>query len=105
MLEARSRHSITRFRRGVRWKAGISRLLWLLGGAILGAAGWVQIEKLLPAPPTAPAAEITTPHRITVDASDPHSLQTAVAASHEGEIIQAQQVLMPAPSTSKTGLT
>jgi serine/threonine protein phosphatase PrpC len=104
MLEARSRHSITRFRRGVRWKTGLGRLLWLLGGAILGAAGWVQIEKLLQVPPTAPAAGITRPHRIAVDASDPHSLQTAVAASHEGDLIQAPAGTYSGPINLKDGI-
>lgn len=89
MLEARSRHSVTRFRRSGRWKTGLGRLLWLLGGALLGAAGWVQIEKLLPAPRIALPAEAVSLRRITVDASDPRSLQTAVASARAGETIQA----------------
>jgi serine/threonine protein phosphatase PrpC len=104
MLEARSRHSVTRFRRGGSWKKGLGRLLWLLGGAILGAAGWVQIERLLPAPQIVPSAE-ATPRRMTVDASDPHSLQNAAAAAHAGETILVPKGAYAGPVALKDGVS
>lgn len=44
MVEARSRHAITRMRNGGKaWRAWLARVAWLVTGMILGAASWAWL--------------------------------------------------------------
>jgi serine/threonine protein phosphatase PrpC len=48
MSDARTRHAITRMRRGSkRWRVWLGRLAWLIAGMILGAVALVAIERAI----------------------------------------------------------
>jgi hypothetical protein len=50
MVDARSRHAITRTRRRSKLRRLlVSRLPWLIAGILLGMLLWARIEKMLPA--------------------------------------------------------
>lgn len=88
LLEARTRHSVTRMRGG-RWKKPLNRILWLLGGAILGIAGIMFLfNPANDGRTTVTPAVSATPERLRVEAGDPRALANAIAGALPGEVIE-----------------
>jgi serine/threonine protein phosphatase PrpC len=104
-MEARSRHSITRMRRGGRWKRVLGACLWMLIGIVLGAAGWTQVEKYLPAPSVAPAVTAEPPVVVRVNASDPRALRTAIVSARPGDVIEVPKGAFLGPLELKDGVS
>jgi len=106
LAEARSRHSITRMRRGGWWKRAWGALVWLLIGIVLGAAGWTQVEKFLPAPSAAAPAVVNEPPSIVrVNAGDPRALQTALASARPGATIEVPKGVFSGPIELREGVS
>jgi serine/threonine protein phosphatase PrpC len=105
LAEARSRHSITRMRRGGWWKRALSAFLWMLIGIVLGAAGWTQVERYLPAPSVAPAATVEPPVIVRVNASDPRALVTALHSARPGDVIEAPKGTFLGPLELRDGVS
>ncbi len=89
IADARARHSITRMKtfQGP-WRVALSRILWLAAGAALGIAGLISSEKFIPrSEPDTPTVHAGARH-ILADPANPHSLSTALAAAHSGDVIE-----------------
>ena len=89
IMEARSRHSITRMKqiRGP-GRIALSRLLWLAAGAVLGITGLISSERFIPRPALAPVPVTSIARHILADPNDPHSIAAALSAAHAGDVIE-----------------
>jgi serine/threonine protein phosphatase PrpC len=105
LADSRNRHSITRMRRGGWWKRAFAAFLWTLIGIVLGAAGWTQVEKYLPAPSVAPAATVEPPVIVRVNAGDARALQTALRSARPGDVIEAPRGEFLGPLELRDGVT
>jgi hypothetical protein len=91
-------------RRGGWWKRALTAFLWMLIGIVLGAAGWTQVEKYLPAPSVAPAA-VEPPVIVRVNASDPRALVTALRTARPGDVIEAPKGIFLGPLELRDGVS
>lgn len=106
MQEARTRHAITRPRRGLhRWRRLAERALWLLAGIAIGALLWEGVSRVgiqVPAPEPAVRAPATPP---PIDPADPRAIQKAMATARAGETIVAPAGQFLGPIELKDGVT
>jgi len=79
MRGARSRHAITRVRRGAKWRSMVGRGLWLLVGVLLGMLLWQTI--LL----HGPALRASAP---AISGLDPRSISKALSRARPGDTIE-----------------
>jgi serine/threonine protein phosphatase PrpC len=101
VAEARARHSVTRMRRSGWLTKAMGKLAWLIAGAVLGAAGWAEVERfLIPAVVGVPQSA-----RIDVDAASPDALRAALRAAKPGSIIAVAPGIYNGPLELRDGVT
>jgi len=91
MREARSRHSITRVRRGATWRYLAGRALWFAAGVLLGTSLW----------------RMTIQHRprvLTVSPLDPSAISQALRGARAGDTIEVPPGQFTGPIELRDGV-
>lgn len=92
LLEIRSRHAVTRMRKGeARWHGVLRNALLLLTGMVLGILLWAALERLMPRQPAPQAKEVSVQHvpaHVTVKAEDALGIINALAAALPGDTLE-----------------
>ena len=92
MREARSRHAITRVRKGLRWRYLASRALWLTAGVLLGILLWQMMIR-------------HRTHLQTVTALDPLSISKALNRAQAGDTIEVPPGEFAGPIELRNGVS